>query len=55
MYRKATIEEDTQRVLTMDRWYILDGRHRKDHPLYGSYSGLEHIGPLLDQLNEMED
>tara|TARA_R100000353_G_C6470170_1_gene186357 strand:+ start:290 stop:457 length:168 start_codon:yes stop_codon:yes gene_type:complete len=55
MYKKTTIEDDTQRFLTMDRWYVLDGRHRSDHPLHGSYAGLQHIGPLLDQQNDMED
>ena len=39
-YQKEWIEEDRQRVMRMDRLYIEDGRHRKDHPKHGLYTGL---------------
>jgi len=40
MYQKRWLEEDRQRVMTMDRLYIEDGRHHKDHPKHGLYTGL---------------
>ena len=39
-YQKEWIEEDRQRVMTMDTLYIEDGRHRPDHPKHGVYTGL---------------
>ena len=54
MYQTEWIEEDRQRVITMDRWYILDGRHRKKHPLHGLYTGLKELGPALDKKDELE-
>ena len=50
-YDSKWIEEDRQRVITMDRWYVLDGRHRKDHPMHGLYTGLKEIGDSLDREN----
>lgn len=44
-------EINMQRVLDMDRWYVLDGRHRKDHPMHGLYTGLKEIGDSLDREN----
>ena len=40
MYQTEWLAEDRQRVLTMDQLYIEDGRHRKDHPKHGLYTGL---------------
>ena len=40
MYKTEWLEEDRQRVLNMERWYILDGRHRPDHSQHGIYPGL---------------
>ena len=37
---KEWAEEQRQRGLRMDRLYVLDGRHRKDHPQYGLFTGL---------------
>ena len=34
------VERDRQRVIKMDQLYIEDGRHRKDHPMHGLYTGL---------------
>ncbi len=47
-YKTEWIKEDRQRVLDMDRWYVLDGRHRPDHEKHGLYTGLKEIGPQLD-------
>ena len=55
MYKKEWIEDDRQRVMTMDRWYVLDGRHRKEHPLHGLYTGLKELGPELDKKDELEE
>jgi len=35
----------------MERWYILDGRHRYDHPQHGLYTGLAAKGEDLDSFN----
>ena len=48
MYKTDWLEEDRQRVLNMERWYILDGRHRYDHPQHGLYTGLVEKGKELD-------
>jgi hypothetical protein len=37
---KEWVKEQRERVLRMDRLYVLDGRHRKDHKLHGFYTGL---------------
>ena len=39
-YKPEWVEEDRQRVMTMDQLYIEDGRHYKDHPKHGLYTGL---------------
>ena len=39
-YKTEWVEEDRQRVLKMDQLFLLDGRHRKDHPKASTYSGL---------------
>ena len=53
MYKREWLEEDLQRVITMDRWYVLDGRHRK-HPLHGLYTGLKELGPDLEKRDKLE-
>jgi hypothetical protein len=40
MYQREWLEEDRKRVLDMERWYVLDGRHHKDSPMHGIYTGL---------------
>ena len=53
-YDPTWLEEDRQRMLNMERWYVLDGRHRKtlpdgsDNPLHGVYTGLAAKGKELD-------
>ena len=37
---KEWAEEQRQRSLSMDRLYVLDGRHRSDHPQHGLLTGL---------------
>ena len=39
-YKTEWVEEDRQRVMRMDQLYIEDGRHLKDHPKHGTYTGL---------------
>tara|TARA_R100000655_G_scaffold26330_1_gene54264 strand:- start:63 stop:227 length:165 start_codon:yes stop_codon:yes gene_type:complete len=40
MYKTEWLEEDRQRMLDMERWYVLDGRHHKESPMHGLYTGL---------------
>jgi len=53
-YKRDWLEEDRQRMLNMERWYVLDGRHRKtlpdgsDNPMHGIYTGLAAKGKELD-------
>jgi len=51
IYKKEWLEEDRQRVLNMERWYILDGRHRPDHPQHGIYTGLSKKANDLDSFD----
>ena len=50
-YQKEWLEEDRQRVLDMERWYVLDGRHRPDHPQHGIYTGLSAKADDLDSFD----
>ena len=34
------VKEQRERQMRMDRLYVLDGRHRKDHEMHGFYTGL---------------
>jgi len=49
MYQRKWLAEDRKRVLDLERWYVLDGRHLKEHKLHGVYTGLSIIGPYLDK------
>jgi len=46
MYKPEWRKEDEQRMLRMERLYVLDGRHRKTladgspNPFHGIYTGL---------------
>ena len=51
IYKRTTLEEDRQRVMNMERWYIMDGRHRPDHPQHGLYTGLAAKAEDLDSLD----
>ena len=54
MYKTEWGEEDRQRVLRLERLYILDGRHRptlKDgslNPFHGIYTGLSEKAEELE-------
>ena len=48
-YNPEWIEEARQRLMTMDRWYVLDGRHRKDHEMHGFYTGLAEKAEELEK------
>ena len=39
-YKSEWLEEDRQRVMDMERLYVLDGRHLPDNPMHGLYTGL---------------
>ena len=47
-YDPTWLEEDRQRMLNMERWYVLDGRHLPDNPMNGLYTGLAAKGATLD-------
>ena len=39
-YKPEWLEEDKQRMMEMERLYVLDGRHLPDNPMHGLYTGL---------------
>ena len=47
-YKSEWLEEDKQRMLEMERLYVLDGRHLPDNPMHGLYTGLAAKGKELD-------
>ena len=47
-YKSEWLEEDRQRVMDMERLYVLDGRHLPDNPMHGLYTGLEAKRKELD-------
>ena len=47
-YDPTWLQEDLKRVINMERWYVLDGRHLPDNPMHGLYTGLAAKGPELD-------
>jgi len=53
-YKPEWLEEDRKRVTDMQRWYILDGRHRPEHPYHNLYTNLMEIGKKLDDEMEYE-
>ena len=48
LYKTEWLEEDRQRVLDMERLYVLDGRYLHDNPMHGIYTGLEAKRKELD-------
>ena len=48
-YKPEWRKADEERVLRMERLYILDGRHRPNHKLHGIYTGLN------DKADELEN
>ena len=47
-YKRDWLEEDRQRMMNMERWYVLDGRHLPDNPMHGLYTGLDAKRKELD-------
>ena len=47
-YKSEWLEEDRQRVMDMERLYVLDGRHLPDNPMHGIYTGLAAKAKELD-------
>ena len=43
------VEENRQRVLRMQRLYVLDGRHRPDHKMHSLYTGLAEKAEELEK------
>ena len=43
------VKEQQARQMRMDRLYVLDGRHRKDHEMHGLYTGLAEIAEELEK------
>lgn len=45
--------------MRMDQLYVLDGRHRKEHPMHGLYTGLHQETLIaekwIDQLEGLEN
>ena len=39
-YDPKWLEEDKQRMMEMERLYVLDGRHLPANPMHGLYTGL---------------
>jgi len=48
---KDWTEEQNKRMLRMERLYVLDGRHRPDHPKHGFYTGLHQQADKLEELD----
>ena len=47
------VKEQRERQMRMDRLYVLDGRHLKNHKLHGVYTGLaEKAEELEKELDE---
>ena len=50
---KEFAEEQRQRMLRLQRLYVLDGRHLSDHEFHGLYTGLAAKAKELEaELNE---
>ena len=47
-YDSKWLEEDRQRMLNMERRYVIDGLHLTDSPFHGVYTGLAAKGKELD-------
>ena len=50
---KEFVKEQMERVQRMQNLYVLDGRHRSDHPEHGLFTGLaEKAEELESELSE---
>ena len=50
---KAKLEILKAKLLRMEQLLVLSGRHRKEHPLYNNYEGLEEMAhELLEDLKD---
>tara|TARA_B100001996_G_scaffold302728_1_gene243392 strand:+ start:3253 stop:3426 length:174 start_codon:yes stop_codon:yes gene_type:complete len=50
---KAKLEMLKAKLLRMEQLLVLSGRHRKEHPMYNNYDGLEEMADdLLDDLKD---
>tara|TARA_R100000781_G_C4071964_1_gene124774 strand:- start:397 stop:570 length:174 start_codon:yes stop_codon:yes gene_type:complete len=50
---KAKLEILKAKLLRMEQLLVLSGRHRRDHPMYNNYEGLEEMAQeLLEDLKD---
>ena len=50
---KAKLEILKAKLLRMEQLLVLSGRHRRDHPMYNNYEGLEQLADeLLEDLKD---
>ena len=50
---KAKLEILKAKLLRMEQLLVLSGRHRRDHPMYNNYEGLEQMADeLLEDLKD---
>ena len=55
MYTPEWRREAEQRVLRMEQLYVLDGRHRPEHPQHGVYSGLHQETVIAEKwINQLD-
>lgn len=54
-FNRDWIKENERRVMEMDRLYVLDGRHRKDHKMHGLFTGLKEKANELEKQLEDDD
>ena len=42
-YGAENVADCRARVEQLERWYIADGRNKKDHPFHGTFTGLYNL------------
>ena len=53
--KKTTVAQDGARAMRMEQLYVLDGRHRSDHPMHGLYTGLHQETLIAEKwINQFE-
>ena len=53
--KKTTVAQDRARAMRMEQLYVLDGRHRSDHPMHGLYTGLHQETLIAEKwINQFE-
>ena len=53
--KRTTVAQDRARAMRMEQLYVLDGRHRSDHPMHGLYTGLHQETLIAEKwINQFE-